>query len=437
MTKARQIHLNYFHHPSGCHEAGWRQVEHQTGHGLELDHLVRIARVCEDACFDSLFLGYGYTSSNPGSSDMSLLLDPLIALAAVSGFTKQIGLIATMSTTFNQPCDLAARLATLDHLSGGRAGWNIVTSQTDAEARNFGLDQAPDHDGRYRRADEFVKVCKKLWDSWQPDAVVADRSAGVFADLAKVNAIDHVGQHYRVQGPAMLPRSPQRYPLLAQAGSSEAGRAFAAQHADAMFTIAASLDAGRNFCAQMKQMVAACGRDPDAFVVMPGLSWVLGGTQEEAQKLADELIAGFVVPPGSTGMLSTFLQIDLDRHPVDEPVPPLPDVAGFRGGQSRLRAIRDFVEGEARRPTVRQLAGWFANQMRGHGLFVGTPEQLADRMQQWFQAGACDGFLLLPPTIPRDLEGFCDQVVPILQNRGLFRREYQGDNLRELYGARI
>jgi FMN-dependent oxidoreductase (nitrilotriacetate monooxygenase family) len=437
MTRARQIHLNYFHHPSGCHEAGWRQVEVQPGYGLELDHLVRIARLCEEACFDSLFLGYGYTSSNPGSSDMSLLLDPLIALAAVAGFTKHIGLIGTMSTTFNQPYDLAARFSTLDHISGGRAGWNIVTSQTDAEARNFGLDQAPDHDGRYRRAAEFVEVCKKLWDSWETGAVITDRAAGVYADVDRVRPINHAGQHYRVQGPSMLPRSPQRYPLLAQAGSSEAGRAFAAQHADAMFTIAATLDVGRTFCAEMKKKVAACGRNPEAFVIMPGLAWVLGGTEEEAQRRADALIAGFVVPPGGTGMLSTFLQIDLEQYPVDGPVPPLPALEGFRGGQSRMRAIKDFVESKSERPTVRQLAGWFANQMRGHGLFVGTPEQLGDRMQQWFEAEACDGFLLLPPTIPRDLDDFCNEVVPILQKRGLFRTEYQADHLRGLYGARI
>lgn len=437
MASPRRMHLNYFHHPSGCHEAGWRQVETKPGFGLELDHLVQIARLCEDACFDSLFLGYGYTSSNAGSSDMSLLLDPLIALAAVAGFTSHIGLIGTMSTTFNQPYDLAARLATLDHVSGGRAGWNIVTSQTDAEARNFGLQQAPDHDDRYRRAAEFVEVCKQLWDSWEPGAVIADRAAGIFAQAGKVHPIDHAGEHYRVQGPAMLPRSPQRYPLLAQAGSSEAGRAFAAQHADAMFTIAATLEAGQAFCAEMKRKVAACGRDPDAFVIMPGLAWVLGGTEAEAQERADALIAGFVVPPGSTGMLSTFLQIDLEQHPVDGPVPPLPDLEGFRGGQSRMRAIRDYVESQAERPTIRQLAGWFANQMRGHGLFVGTPEQLADRMQQWFESAACDGFLLLPPTVPRDLEDFCHQVVPILQKRGLFRTEYEADRLRGLYGATL
>jgi FMN-dependent oxidoreductase (nitrilotriacetate monooxygenase family) len=437
MSGPRRIHLNYFHHPSGCHEAGWRHAATDPRRGLDIAHLTRVARLCEQACLDSIFLGYGYTSSNVAASDMSLLLDPLVALAAVAGATRHIGLVGTMSTTFNQPYDLAARLSTLDHVSGGRAGWNIVTSQTDAEARNFGLDQAPEHDARYHRADEFVAVCKKLWDSWEPDAQVIDKATGVYADPAKVRAIDHVGEHFRVQGPSMFPRSPQRYPLLAQAGSSEAGRAFAARHADAMFTIAPSLEAGQGIYAEMKRRVAENGRDPDAFVLMPGLAWVLGGTEEEARRRADELVEGFVVPPGSLGMLSVFLQLDLEKHPVDGPVPELPSLEGFRGGQHRMRVLYDHVERQERRPTIRELAGWFANQMRGHGLFVGTAEQLADRMQTWFATRACDGFLMLPPTVPRDLEDFCRDVVPILQSRGLFRTEYEAATLRGLYGAPV
>jgi FMN-dependent oxidoreductase (nitrilotriacetate monooxygenase family) len=430
----RRLHLNYFHHPSGCHEAGWRHSAAADPAGVfGLEHFVRVARLCEAACFDSIFLPYGYTASGVGHTDMSLLADPMIALAAVAGMTRHIGLVCTMSTTFNQPYDLAARFATLDHVSHGRAGWNIVTSQTDMEARNFGLEQAPEHDARYHRAAEFVEVCKKLWDSWAPDAVVADKAAGVYAGAGKVRAIDHVGEHCRVPGPAMLPRSPQRYPLLAQAGSSPAGREFAARYADAMFTIAPTLEAACEFYAEMKARVAACGRDPDRFVVMPGLAWVLGATEEEAQRRADELIADFVVPQGGLGLLSTFLQIDVSQHPLDEPVPPLPPLDNFRGGVHRMRILYDHVERE--KPTLRELAGWFANQMRGHGLFVGTAEQLADRMQTWFETRACDGYLLLPPTVPRDLEDFCRDVVPILQARGLFRTEYEAPTLRELYGA--
>lgn len=435
MANSNHMHLNYFHHPSGCHEAGWRQAETEPWGAFGVEHFVRIAQLCERACLDSVFLGYGYTTSGVGHTDMSLLVDPVVALAAVTGFTKHIGLVATMSTTFNQPYDLAARFATLDHLSGGRAGWNMVTSQTDMEARNFGLDAVPEHDSRYRRAAEFVEVCKKLWDSWQPDARVLDKAAGVYADTRKVRPINHAEEHYKVEGPAMLPRSPQRYPLLAQAGSSPAGRAFAAQYADAMFTIAPTFEAAREINAEMKQRVAANGRDPGRFVLLPGLAWVLGGTEAEARRRADELIADFVVPEGGLGMLSTFLKIDVKAHPLDGPVPELPSLDNFSGGIHRMRILYEYVARE--KPTLRQLAGWFANQMRGHGMFVGTPEQLADRMQAWFTGGACDGFLLLPPTIPRELEDFCREVVPLLQARGVFRTEYEGRTLRDLYGSGV
>jgi N-acetyl-S-(2-succino)cysteine monooxygenase len=429
----RQLHLNYFHHPSGCHEAGWRQPEAGVENPLGFEYLLRLARLCEQARLDSIFLGYGYTVPGIGSSDMALLPDPLIALAAVAGATARIGLVATMSTTFNQPYDLAARLSTLDHASHGRAGWNIVTSADDTEARNFGLEQMPEHDDRYRRAAEFVEVCKKLWDSWEPDAVLRDKDAGVWADTGKVHPVGHVGEHYSVAGPGKLPRSPQRYPLLAQAGSSPAGRDFASRYADAMFTIAPTLEAGREFYAEMKQRVAAHGRDPDAFVIMPGLAWVLGDTETEARRRADALVAGFVVPEGGLGLLSAFLKIDLNVHPLDGPVPELPPLDNLRGGIHRMRILYDYVAREE--PTIRQLAGWFANQMRGHGMFVGTAEQLADRMQEWFETGACDGYLLLPPVVPRDLEDFCRDVVPILQERGLFRTEYEGTTLREHYGV--
>jgi FMN-dependent oxidoreductase (nitrilotriacetate monooxygenase family) len=435
MTAPRQLHLNYFHHPSGCHEAGWRHASVEARDVLGFEHYVRMAKLCESACFDSIFLGYGYTASGVGHTDMSLLIDPIVALAAVAAQTTHIGLVCTMSTTFNQPYDMAARFAALDHVSHGRAGWNMVTSQTDMEARNFGLEAVPEHDGRYRRAAEFVEVCKKLWDSWEPDARVIDKAAGVYADPRKVHAIHHVGEHYRVEGPAMMPRSPQRWPLLAQAGSSPAGREFAARHADAMFTIASTIEAARPFYAEMKAKVAALGRDPGRFVVMPGLAWVLGATEEEAKRRADELIADFVVPEGGLGLLSTFLKLDVKAHPLDGPVPPLPPLDNFSGGIHRMRILYDYVERE--RPTVRELAAWFANQMRGHGMFVGTAEQLADHMQLWFETGGCDGYLLLPPIVPRDLDDFCRDVVPILQDRGLFRRSYEGRTLRELYGAEI
>ncbi len=431
----RQLHLNYFHHPSGCHEAGWRHPDAEVHGVLGFEHLLGVVRMCEDACFDSVFLPYGYSSPALGQTNMSVLPDPMIQLAAVAGFTSRIGLVCTMSTTFNTPFDLAARFSALDHVSNGRAGWNIVTTQTDTEARNFGLEAIPDHDGRYRRAAEFVEVCLKLWDSWEPDAIIVDKEAGIYADTSKVHAINHVGEHYSVEGCAKLPSSPQRYPLLAQAGSSDAGRDFASHYAEAMFTVASTMEAAQSIYADVKRRAAAHGRPPEHLSLMPGMGWILGDTEQEAKRRADDLIADFVVPPGGLGLLGAFLKLDLNKHPLDGPVPELPPLENFHGGIHRMRLVYEYVDRE--KPTLRQLAAWYANQMRGHGMFVGTAEQLANRMQEWFENGACDGFLLLPPVLPRDLEDFCEGVVPILQERGLFRTEYEGKTLREHYGLAL
>jgi FMN-dependent oxidoreductase (nitrilotriacetate monooxygenase family) len=433
-SAGRQLHLNYFHGHSGNHESAWRHPDAEPDGVLGIEYLVSLAQMCEAACLDSIFLPHGFTAQGIAHSDFGWMQDPVLALAAVAGFTKRIGLVCTMSTTFSQPFDLAQRFATLDHLSNGRAGWNMVTSTTDSEARNFGLAEIPEHDGRYRRAAEFVEVCKKLWDSWDDGARVIDKVNGVYADMAKVRAVDHVGEHYSVEGPLSLPRSPQRYPLLAQAGSSEAGKTFAAQYADAMFAITPTIDAGRALRAEMTERAARFGREPHEIAVMPGLATVIGPTETEARRRAAEL-AELVVPERGIGILEAYLKMDLRDVPLDGPVPELPPLESFSGGIARMQVVYAHVAKE--KPTLRQLAGWFANQMRGHGMFVGTAEQLANRMEEWLLADACDGFLLLPPLVPRDIEDICRDVVPILQERGIFRSEYEGTSLREHYGVPV
>jgi FMN-dependent oxidoreductase (nitrilotriacetate monooxygenase family) len=271
-----------------------------------------------------------------------------------------------------------------------------------------------------------------LWGSWEDGAIRADKTSGIYGDLSKVHTIDHVGTYYSVEGPLCLPPSRQRYPLRVQAGSSDAGKAFAARYADAVFTIAPTIDQGRAHYADMAERVQQAGRPEGSVKIMPGLAAVLGGTEVQARRREREL-QELVVPERGIGILEAYLKLDLRDHPLDGPVPPLPDLASFSGGIARMRVLYAYVRRE--QPTIRQLAGWFANQMRGHGLFVGTAEQLADHMEEWLRTGAADGFNLLPPLMPSGLDEFAREVVPILQERGLFRTEYTGTTLREHYNA--
>ncbi|HTX07808.1 MAG TPA: LLM class flavin-dependent oxidoreductase [Solirubrobacteraceae bacterium] len=433
MSEPRRLHLNYFHSHSGSHEAAWRDPDAPApGVALQLDHLARVAQIAEAACLDSIFLPHGMIATGLENSDFGFGLDPPIALAAIAGRTGRIGLIGTASTTFSHPFDLAQRFSTLDHVSGGRAGWNMVTSTTDDAARNFGLDSLPEHDERYARAAEFVDTCLQLWDSWEDDAIVDDREAGVYADSSRVHRIGHAGAYYAVEGPLCVPPSPQRYPLRVQAGASDAGKDFAARYADAVFSIAPDIEAARAFYSEMHKRTAAHGRPPGSVKVMPGLAFVLGDTEQDARAREREL-QELVIPERGVGILEAFMGVALDGCPLDGPVPELPDLASFKGGVARMRLLYEYVARE--RPTIRQLAGWFANQIRGHGLFVGTAEQLADRLREWLDTSAADGFNLLPPLMPGGLERFCAEVVPILQERGLFRTEYTAATLREHYGV--
>ena len=427
-----QLHLNYFHGYSGQHEAAWRHPASDPRRALTLDYLVEVAQIAEAGCLDSIFFPHGLAAQGLEHTDFGLHMDPVLVLASIAAATSRIGLIATASTTFSQPFDLAQRFATLDHLSSGRAGWNIVTSSTNAGARNFGAYEMPEHDARYARASEFVDICKRLWDSWEPGAWVVDKAAGVYADPARVHPIEHVGEHYSVEGPMCMPPSPQRHPLLAQAGASDAGRDFAARHAEAIFTITPTIEEAIAFAGDIRDRARAAGHGENAIRILPGLGPILGPTESAARRKEKEL-ADLVMPERGLGILSAYTHVDFSGYPLDGPVPALPDVAGFKGGQARLKLVSEYVRRE--QPTVRQLAGWFSTSgLRGHGAFVGTYEQLADRMEEWFRRGAADGFNLLSLQMPEDLIEFTREVVPILQERGLFRTEYAGTTLRDHYG---
>jgi FMN-dependent oxidoreductase (nitrilotriacetate monooxygenase family) len=427
----RELHFNLFLHDTGHHEASWRLPGSDPYANLSLAAHQRLARIAEDAKFDSVFLADSPVLwSDPGRRP-SGKLEPTLLLAALATTTTRIGLIATASTSYNEPYNLARRFASLDHLSGGRAGWNIVTTAGDAAARNFGLADQPLHRTRYERADEFLEVATKLWDSWTDDAIVADKQRGVHAEGDRVRRIDHDGSFFRVDGPLNLPRSPQAYPLLVQAGSSQDGREFAARWAEAVFTAQPTLAESQTFYADLKRRVVAAGRDPDHVVILPGIVPVIGDTEAEARELDAELDR-LIAPQYALRTLAHTLGVEADTLDLDQPLPAqLPGEDQIEGAKSRRTLIVDW----ARRDnlTVRELIGRLGGG-RGHRTFTGTPVQVADTIQQYFESGAADGFNIMPAVLPSGIEAFATKVVPILQERGLFRTDYEGTTLREHYG---
>ncbi|GAA4212464.1 LLM class flavin-dependent oxidoreductase [Actinocatenispora rupis] len=427
----KPLHLNAFLMSVGHHEASWRLPESDPYAGWDVAHYRNLARIAERGKLDSLFLADSPVQQGDPGQRPTGKLEPTVLLTALAGVTEHIGLIATASTSYNEPYNLARRFASLDHVSGGRAGWNIVTTAGADAARNFGLDDVPPHHERYERAAEFVEVSRKLWDSWADDAVVADKAAGVHADPAKVRAIHHRGRYFRVDGPLNVPRSPQGYPLLVQAGSSEDGRRFAARHAEAVFTAQQTLAEAQAFYRDLKRRAAALGRDPDGIKVLPGIVPILGDTEAEARELDAEL-ERLILPEYAKRQLAARFRLDPDTLDLDGPLPDdLPAEAEIEGAKSRYTLIVDLARRE--HLTVRQLIARLGGG-RGHRTFTGTPVQVADAIEDWFDHGAADGFNIMPAVLPSGLTAFVDRVVPILQERGRFRTGYRGRTLREHYG---
>jgi FMN-dependent oxidoreductase (nitrilotriacetate monooxygenase family) len=428
---SRQLHLNAFLMSTGHHEASWRLPESNTHAGTDVAHFQRLARTAERGKLDSIFFAdspvlHGNVAQRPYGS-----LEPTVLLAAIAAVTERIGLIATASTTYNEPYNLARRFASVDHISGGRAGWNVVTTAGDAAARNFSLAGQPAHSQRYERAAEFLDVAKKLWDSWEDDALVADKGAGVWADSSRVHQVNHEGRHFQVEGALDVPRSVQGHPVIVQAGSSENGKDFAARYAEAVFTAHQTLADAQSFYADLKQRTTAAGRHPESIKILPGIVPVIGSTEAEARRLERELDE-LILPEHARKQLAGVLRVAPESLKLDAQLPAdLPSEDEIEGSKSRYTLIVNLARNE--QLTVRQLIGRLGGG-RGHRTFSGTPEQVADAIQDWFQAGAADGFNIMPPVLPSGLDTFVDQVVPILRDRGLFRREYTGRTLREHYG---
>ena len=430
----RHLHLNAFLMEAGHHEAAWRLPESNPRADFDLQHWIRLAQLAESAKFDSLFLADGPALTGTGEFRPPGQLEPLTLLTALSQATSRIGLIATVSSTYNEPYNLARRLASVDHVSRGRAGWNIVTSAGADEAANFGLTDRPDHATRYARADEFLTVAKALWDSWEAEAVLADKARGRYADPARLHRLDHEGRYFSVAGPLNVARPPQGYPLLVQAGSSDDGKDFAARHAEAIFTAHQTFTSASEFYGDIKGRTRAAGRDPNEVIVLPGIVPIIGSTDAEAQALSQRFDEARIPEYGLLQLARVFErepdEFELDaRLPASVLARPV-----LEGSQSRSDLILEMAVREDL--TVRQILSRLGGG-RGHFTAVGTPDRIADIIVEWFEGGAADGFNIMAPALPSGLEAFIEHVLPILRGKGLFREEYTGTTLREHYGLPV
>ena len=431
-TAARQMKLGLFIRPCGHHIASWRHPRAQADAGVNFQHFVEMAQLAERGLFDMLFSADSQTAWTGAESTIDLVhyvawIEPWTLLSALASHTKRIGLVCTATTSFDQPFSLARKFASLDVITGGRVGWNVVTSGNETEALNFSATPHLPKVERYKRAREFVEVVRALWDSWDVDAFVRDKAKGVFSDRSKMHVLDHHGDYYDVRGPLNVARSPQGQPVIVQAGASDDGRQLAADTAEVVFTAHNVVETARVFYADVKRRMVEGGRDPDSLKILPGLSIYVAPTHEEAQAKLQEL-QDLLHPELAVSLLSRRIGHDLSGLPLDEPLPELPE-------NVVISSRSDMILGWSKegKPTLRELAMRFASS-RGHFTLVGTPEEVVDVMQHWFETGACDGFNILPPFYLGGLEDFVNMVTPELQKRGLFRTAYEGTTFRDILG---
>ncbi|CAN7302833.1 LLM class flavin-dependent oxidoreductase [Bosea sp. LjRoot9] len=426
MTRPSQMHLGMVVLGAGNHVAGWRMPDAQFG-SQNLPLLQQIARTAERGKFDLVFFADAVNTGLNAHPGMMLRLEPLTLLAALAMTTSRIGLVATVSTTYSEPYNLARAFASIDHMSGGRAGWNVVTGSSPDAAANFSRDKHPPHAERYAIAAEYVAVAKGLWDSWEEGALVGDKERGVFVDPARMHVLDHEGPFFKVKGPLNITRPPQGYPVIFQAGASDTGRDLAAATAEVVFTVQQTLDEALAFAEDLRDRCEAVGRPRDAIRIMPGVCPIVGRSEAEAKSRIAEL-ASLVDPDAALKVLSDRLGQDLSGFPLDGPVPDLPPSTMMQG-----HAVVLASAARRHKMSLRELRD-YAAVGSGHRLVYGTPDQIADALEEWLAAGAADGFLIIPPYFPVHAEEFVDEVVPALVRRGLFRADYEGATLRDHLG---
>lgn len=424
MTNERKMRLGAFLAGTGSNMASWRHPNAVADAAINLDYYRQLTRKAETAKLDFVFFGDGLYISEKSHPNFLNRFEPVTLLAALAMDTTKIGLAATLSTSYSEPFTVARQFASIDHISGGRAGWNIVTSPLEGSALNYSKAEHPQHDLRYRMAAEYIEVTKGLWDSWEDDAFVRNKETGQFIDPEKLHRVNHKGEFFSVQGPLTISRSKQGRPILIQAGSSEAGKDFASQVADAVFTGQANIDDAREFYQDVKGRAVKHGRRPEEILMLPGCNPIVGSTAAEAEQKYQE-IANLVVIGDALNYLGRYFNdIDFTQYDLDEQFPELGDFArnGWESATDRIKKV-SREEGL----TLRQMA---LRSTTPKGPFIGTAEHIADTMQAWFEAGAADGFMMNASVLPQGFDDFVDHVLPILKDRGLFRTEYEHDTLR-------
>jgi N-acetyl-S-(2-succino)cysteine monooxygenase len=432
MNRTRLIKLGMFLRPAGHHVAGWRHKDAWADGGLSFPKYIEMARTAERGLFDLMFsadalTGERYDRETLSRTSYVAWIEPMSLLTALAPVTQNIGLVCTATTTYDEPYHIARRFASLDLISGGRAGWNLVTSANAAEAANFSRDEHLPKPVRYRLAREFVDIVRGLWDSWDEDAFLFDKADGRFYHPDRRHVLDHKGEFFQVRGPLTVSRSPQGQPVVVQAGASDEGRQLAAETAEVVFCAHQTIEAALAFYADVKGRMVCCGREPEHLKIMPGLGVMVGRTRQEAQDKYEEL-QNLIHPEVGIALLSKYIAWDLTGYDVDGPVPVVPQ---DRGAPTRSALLSDTARAEGL--TIRQLYQRIAGG-RGHYQIVGSPKDVVDMMEEWFTTAAADGFNVLPPFFPNSLDEFVELVVPELQRRSLYRTAYEGKTLRENLG---
>lgn len=408
----------------------WRHPDIPINASVSLEFYKKQVRIAEKGKFDLLFIADGLFINEKSNPHFLNRFEPLTLLSALAGATSHIGLVATLSTSYSEPFTVARQFASLDQLSGGRAGWNVVTSPLEGSALNFGKGEHPNHALRYEIAEEHLNVVKGLWDSWEDDAFVGDKEQGVFFDPAKLHTLNHKGKHFSVQGPLNVGRSKQGHPVIFQAGSSESGKDLAARSADAVYTGHETLEEAREFYRDVKARAVAYGRQAEDILIFPGIGPIVGRTAEEAEQKYQEIAELVSIDQALNYLGRYFDHYDFSQYALDEPFPEIGEI-----GSNSFRSTTDKIKQQAREQglTLRQVA-LLASTPRTS--FIGTPDQIADQIQEWFEGEAADGFNVRT-VVPNGLEDFVELVVPVLQERGLFRTEYEHETLRENLGLEI